>query len=371
MAVIDERGRIFGRFNVIDALVVLAVLIMIPAAYAAYLLFRAPQPRLYKVEPTTIVQGSETRLLMWGEHMRPFMRVALNDIQARNFLISSTKGAEADLPDLPPGTYDVVLYDYAQEVTRLAKAITVVPANPTPNMEVQLIGAFVGLDEAGVAALKPGLVLPVGNSQSVTLVSTGTPQPATMRLRAGDTLLTGPVTGQRQVPATVRAPCFTEMTGDGTLRCVIPGVPNNVPAMPDAYLTFRTPERWYAFQIYEVHLGGEPPMATARARFLVSRTLAERVKENDVDTAISGYVDAHRPRILAIAGQRPAPSGVTADGVIGEPVFLDLQLRVPVQRGARGLLFKGRTFKAGATITFETREYVIAGELLEVTVEDR
>jgi hypothetical protein len=366
MAVIDDRGRLFGRFNLIDALVVLAVLIMIPAAYAAYLLFRAPQPRLYKVEPTTIVQGSTARLLMWGDHLRPFMRVSLNDIQARTFLISSTKGAEADLPELSPGTYDVVLYDYAQEVSRLEDAITVVPANPMPNMEVQLIGAFVGLDDAGVAALQPGTALPVGEGKTATVVSTGAAQPATMRLRAGDTLLTGPVHGQVQVPATLRVPCFTEITGEGTLRCMVPGVPNNIAAMPDAYLTFRTAERWYAFQIHEVHLGEEPPVVTARVRFLVSRSLAERIKINDIDSAIAGYADAHRPRIIAVLGQRPAPSGVTADGVVSEPVFLDLQLRVPVQRGARGLLFKGRTFKAGASVVFETREYVISGELLDV-----
>ena len=47
------------------------------------------------------------------------MRVSFNTVQGRTFMIGSTEVAEVDLPDLDPGTYDVVLYDYAQEVDRL------------------------------------------------------------------------------------------------------------------------------------------------------------------------------------------------------------------------------------------------------------
>ena len=49
------------------------------------------------------------------------MRVSFNTIQGRTFLIGSTKFAAIDLPDLAPGTYDVVLFDYMQEVDRAAK----------------------------------------------------------------------------------------------------------------------------------------------------------------------------------------------------------------------------------------------------------
>ena len=44
MALIDEQGRLFGKVNLIDALVALVALLLIPLAYGAFLLFRAPVP---------------------------------------------------------------------------------------------------------------------------------------------------------------------------------------------------------------------------------------------------------------------------------------------------------------------------------------
>src|SRR4051794_33292264 len=344
MPIVDERGRVGGRLNLVDAAAVLVVVLLIPAAYLAYLLFRAPQARLLKVEPSSIVQGANTRLLIWGENLRPFMRVSMNDIQARDFLIGSTKGAEANLPDLPPGTYDVVLYDYAQEVSRLAKAVTVVPATPTPSLTIAAAGAFVGLDEAGVAQVKVGLKLPEGNGGEAEVVAVGAPRRAQMRLRVGDSILTSPVKQGLLVPATLRVSCYTEQNPDGTLRCTVPGVPQAVALMPDAYLTFKSPGRWYAFQIYEVHIDGAPPTATARVRFLASRDVAARFKAGDLDTSVPGYADEHRPRVLAIAGERSAPAAVGA--AYGDnPVFVDATVRIPLQRTAQGWLYKGRLLK--------------------------
>src|SRR6266545_4571817 len=134
MPLIDDDGRLFGRVNLFDALAALVVLAMIPLAYGAYLLFRSPPARLTTVEPKTMTQGPNLRLQIFGENLRPFMRISLNDVQARTFLIASTKGAEVDLPDLGPGTYDVVLYDYAQELNRLPKAVTIIANAPTATL---------------------------------------------------------------------------------------------------------------------------------------------------------------------------------------------------------------------------------------------
>src|SRR5262245_66605507 len=85
------------------------------------------------------------------------MRISLNDVQARTFLIESPKGAEADLPDtLEPGTYDVVLYDYARELSRLPNAITILPNAPVPSLSIEAAGSFVGLDDATVKLVAAG-----------------------------------------------------------------------------------------------------------------------------------------------------------------------------------------------------------------------
>jgi hypothetical protein len=49
MTVIDERGRVFGRINLIDAAAALFLFVLIPVAYGAYVLFRTPQPKLTSI----------------------------------------------------------------------------------------------------------------------------------------------------------------------------------------------------------------------------------------------------------------------------------------------------------------------------------
>ena len=46
MSIIDERGRLFGRLNLVDAAVGALLLALMPAAYGAYLLFKEPVPKL-------------------------------------------------------------------------------------------------------------------------------------------------------------------------------------------------------------------------------------------------------------------------------------------------------------------------------------
>src|SRR5215831_16758853 len=107
MSIVDDRGRAAGRFNLIDGLVAAMILVLIPAAYGSYLLFRAPPARLTSIEPTRLYQGKNLRIVVNGQNLRPFMRVAFNTIQGRSFLIGSPTYAQIDLPDLDPGVYDV------------------------------------------------------------------------------------------------------------------------------------------------------------------------------------------------------------------------------------------------------------------------
>ena len=107
MSIVDDRGRVGGRFNLIDGIVAAVILVLIPVAYGAYLLFRTPPPELMSIEPARLYQGKNLRLIVNGVNLRPFMRVTFNTIQGRTFLIGSTTNAQVDLPDLAPGTYDV------------------------------------------------------------------------------------------------------------------------------------------------------------------------------------------------------------------------------------------------------------------------
>src|SRR5262249_47313037 len=112
MPIIDERGRVFGRLNLVDAAIVALVLGPLPAACGAYRLFKDPRPTLSKVVPGKLNQGPNLQTEIFGENLRPYMRVSFGDFQGRTFLFGSPTSAIVQLPDLEPGQYDVVLYDY-------------------------------------------------------------------------------------------------------------------------------------------------------------------------------------------------------------------------------------------------------------------
>src|SRR5438094_591007 len=174
MAIVDERGRLGGKVNLIDAVVAFLILILIPVAFGAYLLFRTPQPRLTAINPAKVNQGPNLRIEVQGENLRPFMRVSFNDQQAKSFEIQSTRGAMVDLPDIPAGTYDIVLYDHMQEVSRLPKAMTILPLAPVTTVEMEVGGSFKGLSADRVKGLKAGDKLSSGGSVA-EVMSVGTP----------------------------------------------------------------------------------------------------------------------------------------------------------------------------------------------------
>ena len=149
---IDDRGRVGGRINVVDLAAAIVVLALVPLAFAAYALFRTPAPTLSRITPATLFQGQPQRIEIDGTNLRPFMRVSIDTVPARSFLLGSTKYAIVDLPDLRPGSYDVVLYDYMQEVARLRNALTVAPV-PT-DVELDVDGAFTTLTDTAAAGVR-------------------------------------------------------------------------------------------------------------------------------------------------------------------------------------------------------------------------
>ncbi|GEM_PF-3252672 len=125
MPLIDERGRLLGKINLIDAAVGLLFLFLIPLAYGAYALFRIPSPKITAVEAVTLTdQGWRMRLL--GKDLRPFLRVFAG-VHMGEFLIESPTRAEVQFPKLEAGTYDLALYDQTQEVARLNNVLTITP----------------------------------------------------------------------------------------------------------------------------------------------------------------------------------------------------------------------------------------------------
>ncbi len=253
MAIVDERGRIAGKINLIDAVVAFLILVLIPVAFGAYLLFRTPTPTLTAINPARLNQGPNLRIEVQGENLRPFMRVGVGGLQARSFAIQSTRGAIVELPDMDAGTFDVVLYDHMQEVSRLPKALTILPLAPVPTVEMEVAGAFKGLSSERVKTLKAGdTILGAGGAKALVL-SVGAPVPSAVSLRAGGQMLRVPLKDQTDLPAVLKVTCFLAPTPDGALKCSVPGPVQQADVAPGAAVQLISPDKgWVTFQIDEV-----------------------------------------------------------------------------------------------------------------------
>jgi len=131
--VIDARGRLFGRVNLIDAAIVIVLLVLVPLAYGAFLLFREPTPAIASITPAHIVANAGARVTVAGDHFRAHLDARIGDVTA-TFHPQTTTEAELDLPALPPGTYDLALVERGAELVRKPAALTVVA--PSPKMAV-------------------------------------------------------------------------------------------------------------------------------------------------------------------------------------------------------------------------------------------
>ena len=351
MSVIDDRGRVFGRINVVDALVLAFVGMLVPVAYASYLLFRSPPATLSGVEPKSMVMAPNARVRVEGTNLRPFMRVSFNDEQGRTFLIGSTTAAEIDLPDLQPGTYDVVLYDYAQELSRLPKAFTILPPMPAPTAELVASGFFIGLADARATKLPVGTTFKAVNGDATQIVAVAAPHASTARIRNGSTAVHIALEGQMQLPATLRITCRLENNADGSLRCVTMGRNQPATVTPDAILSFRPgdSDEWLNFQVTEVFPATRPTFSTVRVRATTTwPTVLSQAKVGDRDVAGPLFAESWVGTILARNG-------------------MEFTLRLPVQRGNEGWQYRTYPIKAGRGLRFETSGYVLDAIIMEFT----
>ena len=99
MALIDDRGRLFGRINLIDIAAALVILLLIPFGYGAYQLFRTPPPEILAIEPGTLTQGSDLSVTLEARHLQPFLRAVVGTFEAE-LLVQTPTRAEIKLPEL-------------------------------------------------------------------------------------------------------------------------------------------------------------------------------------------------------------------------------------------------------------------------------
>lgn len=413
MPLIDDQGRVFGRVNLIDALAALFVLGLVPLVYGAFLLFKTPVPVIETLTPAEIVEKEAVSITVTGTGLRPFLHARIGSTEAAGFLVQTPTLAEIKVPaSLAPGTYDVALFDEAQELTRKAGAITVVPppvkpAPRVPRLEVQVVGAFIGVKDEGRDLFKASMVFEPARSGTATptpaerplgeVLALREPERGTERLRVGDNLfIAAPAIQDWHVPAILRVSCA--INGN---ECRIGDVPVAVRSVvtlpfnrtrtaadtppagtPDVPPTVAEQARFQIAEVRQPDAKVEFPTirtatAVARVRFVAPAEVADLMKAGDVDMLVPpAAVDGERAVLTELSSDRQTVTATNQmdpimrrNFVVQQPVTMfGGTVRVPVTLTPLGWTYKERTVKVGAPFYFETPVGGMAGWIVDLTI---
>ncbi len=346
MTIVDERGRLFGRLNLFDAVLLLMLAGLVPLVYAAYVLFREQRPRIISVTPERSQQSSELRLTVMGENLRPYMRISAGTQQAAAFLFKSTTEVEAPFVNLPPGEYDVILYDQAQERFRLPKALTVVPALPAT--EIVAVGAFGNLDAAAAARMTEGTDLPgVG-----AVVAVGRPVPDLTKVFSSTAVVGVPIRDALRVPAVVRFRCYVR-TQQGRPHCVV----DDAVIAPLALLILPTPLGKTPFQVEQVRSPHPLEQIPIQVRLNGQPSMLSLITPGDVDLGGTANELAILARVATVGPVRRFSE------TAGE---IDVRLIAQLQRVDGGWLYNSAPLRVGMSIVLRTTRYEAGGIVMQM-----
>jgi hypothetical protein len=361
MALIDDRGRVFGKINLIDFALIAFVALLVPLGFGAYVLFRTPPPQITGITPNPVTfKSGEQRVRVTGEYLRPFMKASLGQIDARAFLVERSTSAELVFVDLPVGTYDLVLFDSAQEIARRPNALTVVPPPAPP---VQIVGRFVGAN-ADSDKLVPGSKLGDRERASVEIVSVAPPQK-----------------GERH--ATLRTPCDSAATS-----CVVAG--STVEAGKPIALRMPGSDDTYTFVVDEARV--DSIWAEVQVRVFGIAEVLDLLKPGDIDRhsepdtpnpagvtrgIVVASLDKPQPAqgILALNFSQSLPDlgafQANTSAAAHLPLFSRTAVfRVPVRSTPAGWRYRDEPVRTGSGLTLETTRYLVRALILRVTTPD-
>ena len=383
MAVVDERGRLFGRINLVDAAIGAFVVVLIPLAYGTILLFRPSKPTITSVDRAQMTNveeraGGGTRidgkLKVHGTGLRPTLRATIGQQDAVGFLFETPSSADVLFGGITPGTHDLVLYDGVQEVARAKDAVTIAPPPEPVSARVLAVGAFIGLDEPTAARLSAGA--PSSSTDaSPTIIALGPTIPDYRRVAFSGGLIDLPVEGRLQRPAAVLVAC--EVIGGQ--ECRVEGASLG---LLERTMIVPVTTGLVKLLIQELVPSTPPLSTTVRVRFAGHPDVLDRVAVRDRDMSWLS-LDGRGAEIQSLV-RRPEVAGqvvfgssesdrsgerTTATGQASIPERLavaDAVLRLGADRSPLGWRYRGQSLRAGGAFTFTTDSYTVRGSILSV-----
>ena len=344
MSIIDERGRLFGRINLVDGAVALFVLAAIPLAYGTYLLFQPAQPRIDSVAPSLITREERrisaggrltAKFKIKGTGFTPMLRARIGGADAIGFVFENPNSADVLVGPVPPGAHDLVLIDGAQEVARAPGAITV---EPDTGAFVRGVGWLTDLDADLAKTLRVGLAFPE-SSPMFEIVALGPLRPGRVRVNLGGGHTDLPREGLQEREAVLN------------LRCGASGEVNPcamTETLQPVVVSLPGPSRYFAFTVYELVPATAPRKALVRVR-LAPDAPVSMIKNGDRD----GFLD-ERAAVV---------TGITREGNGG---VVTLELGADDSR--EGWRYRQQRLAPGAPFVFGHERYVAGGTVASITL---
>ena len=347
MAIVDDRGRLFGRLNLLDAVLLVLLVGLVPLGYAAYALFREQPARIVSVSPARAEQASHLQLIVKGENLRPYMRVSAGTHQAVDFQFRSTSEVEVPFSNLPPGEYDIVLFDQAQERSRLPKAL-VIEASKLPPTEIVAVGAFGNLDAASAAKITAGLQL-AGIGE---VVAVGKPVADLTKVFSAVNLVGVPIANALRLPAVVKFRCNVR-TQQGRPHCSV----GDATIAPTALMMLPTPMGETPYQIEQLrspHPLQEVPIVV---RFSGHPNIISMIKAGDIDRGGTANELAAGARVESVSAVRRLSDSVAE---------AEVRLTVQAQNVDNRWLYDSAPMRAGGSFVLRTPRYEVTGLVIDI-----
>jgi hypothetical protein len=342
--VIDSDGRLFGRFNLVDAAAIAFALFLIPVGYATFLLFRPSSPVIDSVTRVDVTNEERrvsgvgmiiAKFKVKGSGFNPLLRARIADAEAMGFRFENPNSADVIVGIVPPGRHDLVLYDGVQEVARAREAIEI---KATEGPSVRAYGWLTNLAASDASVLTPGFASDPRVPHAFQILAIGPPQPARSRVVSfGGGAIDLPVADRVERQAELQVRCDWPSAG----ACTLDGAPLTLP--PPIVLTLPGP---FAFHLLEVAPPVDPRRAMMRLQ-LSGPTPA--IKAGDRDASV---------------GSRTAE--IVSVGAGSNPI---VTLRLGVDESREGWRYRGQLVLPGAPFLFRSAAYLAGGTIVALSIE--
>jgi hypothetical protein len=341
MTLIDRDGRVFGRFNLVDAAVTAFIVFLLPIGYATYLLFRPSRPAIDTVtqvpitnEERRVTGGSplSAKLKVTGSGFTPLLRARIGSEEAMGFVFESPNSADVLVGLLPPGKHDLVLVDGVQEVARAPGAVEI--QRPADGASVRLYGWIINLEPKQASEMTLFASRP-DEPNAYRILALGPVSPARTRIATATQVADFRIPGKVERAAEILVQCDQPSNlvcsiGGQSLRQV-PPIAVNIPGL--------------RFEIDEIAPPDEPRPAVLTLQLPAP---IAGIKPGDRDAVVS----TNAAEVTSVAGNT-------------------LTVTLGVHESREGWRYRGHLVSPGTTFTLRTESYSASGRVTAIRVSDR